>query len=62
GVTCRAAKVLGLPDRGAIREGCAADLVGFPCSRFEEIIYRQGTLRPSIVMVGGDLIDACNGG
>jgi imidazolonepropionase len=62
GITCRAAKVLGLPDRGVIREGGASDLVGFPCRRFEEIVYRQGALRPSLVMLGGNLVDICSRG
>lgn len=62
GITCRAAKVLGLPDRGVIRQGGVADLVGFPCRRVEEIVYRQGALRPSLVMLGGNLVDVCNRG
>lgn len=53
GITCRAAKALGLPDRGAIRAGNVADLVGFACDSYEEILYRQGALPPSMVVRAG---------
>ena len=59
-ITCRAAAVLRLGDRGAIRAGSVADLVGFPCRRYEEIVYRQGALRPSFVMRAGGLVDTCD--
>ncbi len=53
GITCRAAKALSLTDRGVIRSGNVADLIGFPCDAYEEILYRQGALLPSFVMKGG---------
>jgi imidazolonepropionase len=53
GITCRAARALGLEDRGVIRAGAVADLVGFPSERYEEVLYRQGSMRPSFVMRGG---------
>ncbi len=62
GITCRAASVLRIKDRGVVREGAVADLVGFPCDRFEEVVYRQGALRPSLVMRAGNLVDTCRRG
>jgi imidazolonepropionase len=53
GLTCRAARALGLQDRGRIKAGQLADLIGFPCESFEEILYRQGSLSPSLVIKGG---------
>jgi imidazolonepropionase len=53
GITTRAARALRLDDRGVIGKGAMADLVGFECARFEEILYHQGCLRPSFVMRAG---------
>jgi imidazolonepropionase len=53
GLTYRAARALGLEERGIIRAGHLADLIGFPCDSFEEILYRQGALSPSLVIKGG---------
>jgi imidazolonepropionase len=53
GITFRAAQALGLEDRGRISEGARADLVGFPCSGHKEVLYRQGALRPNLVVCGG---------
>ena len=53
GMTVRAAKALRLDDRGVLRKGAVADLVGFECERFEEVLYHQGCLRPSFVMRAG---------
>ena len=53
GVTCRAARALGLADRGSIMAGMLADLIGFPCESYEEILYRQGALAPSLIIKGG---------
>lgn len=53
GVTFRAAKALGLNDRGKIEKGFKADLVAFPCSDYREITYQQGRLKPSMVWKNG---------
>jgi imidazolonepropionase len=53
GLTFRAAKALGLDDRGMIRNGQLADLVGFACESYDEILYRQGALLPSLIIKGG---------
>lgn len=53
GITVRAARVLGLEDRGVVREGMRADLVCFSCSSHDEVLYHQGALRPSLIIHGG---------
>ena len=53
GMTFRAAKALGLKDRGRIAEGLKADFVSFPFSDYREILYNQGKIRPSWVWKDG---------
>jgi len=53
GLTFRAARALGVEDRGIIKVGQMADLIGFSCDSYEEILYRQGALSPSLVIRGG---------
>lgn len=53
GITFRAAKALGLTDRGMLSPGMRADFVGFPISDYREILYHQGKLKPHRVWVGG---------
>ena len=53
GLTFRAAKALDLGDRGTIRIGQLADLVGFACESYDEILYRQGALPPALIIKGG---------
>ncbi|HTY47389.1 MAG TPA: imidazolonepropionase [Methanomassiliicoccales archaeon] len=53
GVTVRGANALGLTDRGVIKSGMQADLIGFECASHLDIVYRQGALRPSLVMRSG---------
>lgn len=48
-LTIRAAKALNLHDRGAIKVGFRADIVTFPCASYQEILYNQGLLKPTIV-------------
>ena len=57
GLTCRAASALGLKDRGTIQAGMMADMVAFPCSSYLEPLYRQGALRPCVVIRRGKMID-----
>src|SRR5690606_470112 len=42
GITFRAAKALGLTDRGILSPGMRADFVAFPVSDYREILYHQG--------------------
>jgi len=56
GITFRAAAALGLTDRGVLRIGLLADMIGFPTSDYREILYNQGSLKPSVVWKRGDLV------
>lgn len=53
GLTFRAAHALGLEDRGRIQSGMLADLIGFPCDDYREILYLQGKLKPELVWKNG---------
>lgn len=48
-LTFRAAKALHLDDRGSITEGHLAHMIGFPCNNYQEILYYQGSLKPTKV-------------
>lgn len=52
-ITFRAAHALGMDDRGVISEGKCADLVAFPLTDYREILYYQGSIRPSKVWKKG---------
>jgi imidazolonepropionase len=53
GISVRAAKALGLNDRGKIATGQIADLVSFPVNDYREILYNQGQLKPSLIWKNG---------
>jgi len=55
-ITFRAAAALGLIDRGVLKTGLLADMIGFPTSDYREILYHQGTLKPSMVWKRGDVV------
>lgn len=46
-LTYRAATALRLSDRGTITQGNLAHLIAFPCKNYQEILYYQGTLKPT---------------
>lgn len=56
GLTFRAAKALGLTDRGRIDQGQLADLQAYPTTDYRDIFYNQGTLKPSIVWKKGNRV------
>jgi imidazolonepropionase len=56
GITFRAARALGLNDRGILKEDYLADMIGFKTSDYREILYNQGSLKPSAVWKRGDLV------
>lgn len=56
GITDRAAKALNLHDRGIISRGNIADIIGFPCHDYREILYHQGQLKPNVVIKKGTKI------
>ncbi len=53
-ITYRAAYALGLEDRGQLKEGFKADFVAFPTDNFQNVLYRQGSLRPSNTYINGN--------
>jgi len=55
-LTCRAAPVLRLNDRGILRPGMLADFIAFPCTDYKEILYSQGALPVSGVWKRGKRI------
>ncbi len=56
-ITFRAARALGLTDRGALIPGMLADLIAFPCSDYREILYNQGGMMPVTVWKEGRRIE-----
>ncbi|NAS31896.1 imidazolonepropionase [Flavobacteriaceae bacterium R38] len=54
GITFRAAKVLGLNDRGSLDKNMIADIIAFPTKDYREILYHQGELRVSKVWKKGE--------
>lgn len=56
GITFRAAAALGLKDRGKLKAGFLADFCLFPTSNYQEILYHQGTMKPSQVWKKGEQI------
>lgn len=54
GITFRAAKALGLNDRGILKKDYLADMIGFQTSDYREILYNQGSLKPSYVWKKGE--------
>ena len=53
-ITVRAAHALGLKDRGILTKGYLADFIGFQASDYREILYNQGSFKPSGVWKRGD--------
>ncbi|MEL6253027.1 MAG: imidazolonepropionase [Bacteroidota bacterium] len=54
-LTFRAAAALGLSDRGRLVGGMLADMVAFPVGDHREILYHQGSLKPTMVWKDGKL-------
>jgi len=57
GVTFRAARALGLTDRGTIEQRKRADIIAFSTPDFREVLYQQGKLKPSFVWKAGFLME-----
>jgi imidazolonepropionase len=58
GITFRAAAALDLFDRGRLIAGNKADFVLYPSNDYRDILYYQGSLRPSKVWKSGKLVSA----
>ena len=56
GITFRAAKALGLTDRGRLAAGMKADMVAFPVDDYREILYNQGKIKPNMIWKNGNRI------
>lgn len=52
-ITTRAAQALHLNDRGILKQDYRADLILFPTDDFRDILYSQGNLMPSKIIVNG---------
>jgi imidazolonepropionase len=52
-ITFRAAHALNLTDRAILRKGNIADFIGFPGRNYKEILYQQGTLKPTRIWKRG---------
>ena len=58
GITFRAAAALNLFDRGRLVAGNKADFILYPTTDYRDILYYQGSLRPSQVWKSGKLVSA----
>ncbi|MEQ9403541.1 MAG: imidazolonepropionase [Cyclobacteriaceae bacterium] len=56
GITFRAAAALNLQDRGKLQSGMLADLAVFETDHYNEILYHQGKMKPSMVFKSGQLV------
>ncbi|WP_370090121.1 imidazolonepropionase [Ekhidna sp.] len=57
GLTFRAAKALGLHDRGRIKAGMKVDMISFPVDDYREILYNQGKIKPIMIWKNGNRIE-----
>lgn len=56
GITFRAAKALGLVDRGKLARGMKADMVSFPVEDYRDILYNQGKVKPTMIWKNGNQV------
>ncbi len=56
GITFRAAKALGLYDRGKLANGMKADMIAFPVNDYREILYNQGKIKPNMIWKNGNRV------
>lgn len=57
GITFRSAFALNLTDRGVLRKNFKADFVTFETDNFQNILYQQGSLKPSATYINGEKIN-----
>lgn len=60
GITYRAANALNIHDLGILTQGSKADMVAFPVNDYREIIYHQGTIKPTQIWKNGKQYDTNN--
>ncbi len=56
GLTYRAAHALRIEDRGILSPSFEADFIGFETDNYQDILWHQGKLKPSMVWKSGKLI------
>ena len=56
GITFRSAHALGIADRGILQKGKKADFVLYKTDNFQNVIYRQGSLKPETVYIDGEKV------
>ena len=59
-ITYRAAAALKLTDRGCLQSGMIADIIAFQTNDYREVLYRQGELRPQLIIKNGKLLQPIN--
>lgn len=57
GITFRAAKALGLEDRGTLEKGKKADFAVYDTEDFRDVLYLQGRLQAESVYIDGEKVD-----
>jgi len=55
-ITFRAAHALELYDRGILAKGMRADILAYKFSDYREILYHQGSIKPTMIWIGGALV------
>jgi imidazolonepropionase len=55
-ITCRSAAALDLKDRGVLKEGNIADIIGFKLDDYRDILYNQGKIKPELIIKKGKRI------
>lgn len=54
GMTFRSAYALGLEDRGVLAKGKKADFVAYETDNFQNILYKQGSLKAKSIYINGE--------
>lgn len=54
GITFRSAFALNIEDRGRLEKGKKADFVTFKTDNFQNVLYRQGSLKPNCIYINGE--------
>lgn len=58
GITFRSAFALGLEDRGRLENGLKADFVTFKTDNFQNVLYKQGSLKAEHIYINGNLVES----
>jgi len=58
GITFRSAFALGLEDRGRLENGFKADFVTYKTDNFQNVLYKQGSLKAEHIYINGNLVES----